>query len=154
MTATLPYAAIMVAAGIGIPIMATLNSGLGARVANPTFAACILFLVAGTIAALVLITTALFTTSRVPAAATVGTVPAYYFAGGLFVAFYVLSITWLAPRLGVGTAVFLVLFGQLLATAAIDHYGWLGALQTRLTPQRVAGLALMIVGIYLARRID
>jgi transporter family-2 protein len=43
------------------------------------------------------------------------------------VAFYVLSITYIAPTFGVGNAVFFVLLGQLVSAAIIDHFGLFGA---------------------------
>ncbi|MEM1436137.1 MAG: DMT family transporter [Pseudomonadota bacterium] len=147
MTGNLGSSLIMLAAGIGIPIMATLNGALGSRLGSPAMAALILFVVAGTVA----LTTVTLTRSW-PAPVALTTTPLLLFAGGLFVAFYVLSITWLAPRMGVGNAVFFVLLGQLVATAAIDHYAWLGALEFRMTPRRAIGLVLMAIGVFLARR--
>ena len=138
---------IMLAAGIGIPVMAALNGALGGRLGSPALAALILFVVAGTVAL-----TAVTVTKSWSAGAALTDAPLTLFTGGLFVAFYVLSITWLAPHLGVGNAVFFVLLGQLLATAAIDHFGWFGALEFRMTPRRAIGLVLMAVGVFLARR--
>lgn len=136
---------VMLLAGIGIPIMAALNANLGARIANPQAAALILFSVGILIAAIAV------TMTNLPSLSTLGAVPWPYFLGGLFVAFYVLSITWAAPRIGVGNAVLLVLFGQLASAAIIDHFGAMGALQTTLSPTRMAGLALMGAGIVLAK---
>lgn len=145
------YSLVMFAAGVGIPIMATLNSGLGTRLGSPVTAAAILFLLAAVLASLTY-GGSLLAGEQLPPRAALTSTPLWLFAGGLFVVFYVFSITWLAPKLGVGNAVFLVLLGQLLATAFIDHYGWLGALQFKLTPQRILGLVLMGIGVYLARR--
>jgi transporter family-2 protein len=50
------------------------------------------------------------------------------------VAFYVLSITWIAPTFGVGNAVFFVLLGQLVSAAMIDHFGLFGAQVTPVSP--------------------
>ena len=79
--------------------------------------------------------------------------PKHLFLAGALIAFYVLSITWVAPHFGVGNAVFFVLLGQLIAAAAIDHFGLFGAQQSSLTARRAAGLALMVVGVLLARRV-
>ena len=46
MTDTMRYAAIMLAAGVGIPLLAALNAQLGARIGSPTAAAVVLFCVA------------------------------------------------------------------------------------------------------------
>jgi transporter family-2 protein len=38
-------------------------------------------------------------------------------------------MTWVAPKFGVGNAICMVLLGQLISMAIIDHYGLLGALK-------------------------
>jgi transporter family-2 protein len=77
--------------------------------------------------------------------------PHFYF-GAVFMLFYALSVTWAAPRIGVGNAVFFVLLGQLVAAAAIDHFGLWGALRAEVTGRRLAGIAAMALGVYLARK--
>jgi len=78
--------------------------------------------------------------------------PAHLFAAGLFVAFYVLSITWVAPRFGVGNAVFFVLLGQLVSAAIIDHFGLFGAMVKPFGLTRGAGIGLMALGVLLTQR--
>ncbi|MFT4074405.1 MAG: DMT family transporter [Asticcacaulis sp.] len=142
----LGFGVLMFFAGIGIPIMAALNGGLGARLASPAAASLILFCLAATISAIVL------TFTGWPQKPFAG-IPPQYFTGGLFVAFYALSITWAGPRIGVGNAVMLVLLGQLAAAAAIDHFGLLGAVRSPITVQRALGIAAMVVGVFLARKV-
>jgi bacterial/archaeal transporter family-2 protein len=62
------------------------------------------------------------------------------------------SITWIAPRFGVGNAIFYVLLGQLISAAAIDHLGLIGAIVKPLTLWRAGGLMLMAVGVLLTQR--
>ncbi len=76
--------------------------------------------------------------------------PWWSYSGGLIVAFYVLTITFLAPRLGVGTAIALIVTGQVLAALAIDHFGLLRSLTVGLTPTRAVGGILMVIGVFLA----
>ena len=73
--------------------------------------------------------------------------PFYFYLGGVFVVFYVLSVTWGAPRFGVGNAVAFVLLGQIISMAAIDQFGLLGASRHAITLQRSIGLILMSVGV-------
>ena len=73
--------------------------------------------------------------------------PIYFYFGGGFVLFYVLSIAWVAPVFGVGNAIAFVLLGQLIAMATIDQFGLLGAPQISLTPLRILGLILMAAGV-------
>lgn len=141
------YAAVMFLAGVGIPVMAALNGGLGARLQNPTLAASILFFVG-----LTLSLTVLFLNIDSPKTLHSAGTPWYYYAGGIFVIFYILSITAIAPKFGVGNAVSFVLLGQLVAMSVIDHYGLFEAQRFALTTQRVLGLLLMTLGIFLVVR--
>jgi len=140
------YALIMLATGIGIPVMAALNGTLGGRIGSPAAAALILFLAASAIAL------AATWWSGWPKAASWSAAAPVYYLGGAFVAFYVLSITWIAPRFGVANAVFFVLLGQLVSAAAIDHFGLFGAPRVPMSWMRAAGLALMAAGVMLARQ--
>ncbi|MCB1396808.1 MAG: DMT family transporter [Rhodobacter sp.] len=147
MSETMRYAAIMLAAGIGIPILAALNAQLGARIASPTVAAVVLFCVALTGATVVMLAT------QGPAGfARLAGQPWHLFLGGLLVAFYVLSVTFVAPRFGVGNAVFFVLLGQMISAAAIDQFGLFGAIVRPITLMRGAGIGVMALGLYMIQR--
>ncbi len=146
MTQSTLYAGLAFLAGIGIPIMAALNAGLGHRLGSAPLAASILFAVA--LVGSILFWSLSGAQSGVAAALNQ---PFTLYTGGLFVAFYVLMITWMAPRFGVGNAVFFVLLGQLVSAVLIDHFGWNGAPQVTLNPQRIVGVGLMTVGVFLAR---
>jgi len=146
-TDTVRYAAVMLAAGIGIPVLAALNAQLGTRLGSPAAAATCLFVVAFASSAAVLLATG-------PAAlAGVGAAPKHLFLAGCLVAFYVLSITWAAPKFGVGNAVFFVLLGQLVSAAFIDHFGLMGARISPISPSRAAGIALMAAGVLLTQKV-
>ncbi len=140
------FSVLMIAAGIGIPIMAALNGVLGARLGSPPLASLIVFVVGAAVSLAALLVTGW---PGKPAAA----IPPQYFFGGGFVAFYALSITYAAPRIGVGNAVMFVLLGQLIAAAAIDHFGLMGAIRSPITVQRAIGIAFMVVGVVLARKV-
>jgi transporter family-2 protein len=88
----------------------------------------------------------------VPGAAQVKAVEPWRLLGAVLVVFYILAVTWAAPRIGVGNAIFFVLLGQLIAAAAIDHFGLFGALKTTLTLKRAIGLLVMALGVYLAKK--
>ena len=141
------YAMVMLLAGLGIPVMAALNGGLGAKLQSPMLAATILFGV-GLIASLGLLMAV--EGLSIPAPKTPTSVTSYL--GGLFIVFYIFSITWIAPKFGVGNAVAFVLLGQIISVAIIDHFSLMGALHHRISLQRAAGLLLMSVGVFLAVR--
>jgi bacterial/archaeal transporter family-2 protein len=146
MPPTTAYALTMLAAGVGIPILAALNAGLGTRLGSPVAAAAILFTVALTTTLVVL------TLKGAPALSAVITAPKHLFLAGLLVAFYILSITFIAPKFGVGNAVFFVLLGQLISAALIDHFGLFGARINPLSLSRAGGIALMAAGVFLTQR--
>ncbi|MBV7378837.1 DMT family transporter [Maritimibacter dapengensis] len=146
MNQTAIYALTMLAAGIGIPILAALNAGLGQKIGNPFATGVVLFSVAlavGIVAALV---------SGPQALAKLPDAPRHLYLAGLFVAFYVLSITWVAPHFGVGNAVFFVLLGQLISAALIDQYGLFGAKLSPISMTRAAGIAVMALGVWLTQK--
>ena len=139
-------AAMMLVVGMGIPVTAALNAVLGTHLQSPVAASVILFGVGFMLTALVLAFVGL------PPVIAFKGVPWWSLAAALGVVFYVLSVTWSAPRIGVGNAIFFVLLGQLIAAATIDHFGLFGALKTELTLRRVIGLLVMAIGVYLAKK--
>ncbi|NSX53611.1 DMT family transporter [Parasulfitobacter algicola] len=140
------YAITMLAAGIGIPVLAALNAALGTRIGSPAAAAFILFVVALCVTAIVTIITGPQAVTKIISA------PKYLLLAGVLIAFYVLTITYIAPHFGVGNAVFFVLLGQLISAAAIDHFGLFTAVQTQLSATRAAGIALMALGVFITQK--
>jgi transporter family-2 protein len=132
--------------GIGIPIFATLNAGLGRGLGNPVAATVITFGVG------LLISLVALALVGAPSMARFSGIPPQNYVGVTFMFAYVLAITFFAPRIGVGNAVFFVLLGQLVAAAVIDHFGLMGALPFALTPRRALGIAVMALGVWLAKR--
>ena len=141
------YAAFMLVVGLGIPVFAALNGDLGARLQNPVLAAIIALLV-GIVACLGV----MLLSGKMPSLVTETSIPTYSYLGGLFVVFYVLGITWIAPKFGVGNAVAFVLLGQIISMAIIDHFSLLGAAYHPISVQRFIGIVLMAIGVFLSVR--
>lgn len=144
MNNTIFYSLLMLVAGLGIPLMASLNGGLGIKLHSPALATAILFIVG-----LAFSVTYLLAAEGVPNELYKSNIPWHFYFGGIFIAFYILSITWVAPRFGISNAISFVLLGQLMAMSVIDHYGLLGATQDSMSPQRLIGLLLMAAGVFL-----
>lgn len=136
------YAVIMLVAGLGIPIMAALNGGLGTKLQSTALASVIIISVALLMAAIFLLVT-----EGIPTHINTPRIPWYFYFGGFFMVFYIVTITWIAPRFGVANAVSFVLLGQLIAMTVIDHFGLMGAPQFALNYQRAFGLVFMTVGV-------
>ena len=139
------YALIMLLAGIGVPMLAALNAALGVRIGSPAAAAAILFLIALLSAGVMTLLTGPQALARLTDA------PKHLLLGGVLIAFYVLTITYIAPHFGVGNAVFFVLLGQLISAAAIDHFGLFGAQVSPLGLTRAAGIGIMAIGVWVTQ---
>ena len=144
---TIFYALLMFIAGMGIPIMATLNGNLGQKLGSSALATAILFVVGS-----VMSFAYLFLSDGMPKSPFSQQIPIFYYLGAFFVVFYMLSITWAAPKIGIGNAISLVLLGQLISMALIDHYGLFGTPPNFISIQRIVGLIFMIAGVYLTVR--
>ncbi|MCW1428600.1 DMT family transporter [Novosphingobium sp. JCM 18896] len=140
-------AAMMFVVGVSIPLMAALNGGLGRQIESPYAATFLLFCFG-----LVLSFGLMMANGGFPAIEKFRGIPPYFYLGALVVVSYIASITWAGPRIGVGNAVFFVLLGQVVAAATVDHFGLLSAAQAIVTPRRLMGVAVMALGIYLARK--
>ncbi|HVU19915.1 MAG TPA: DMT family transporter, partial [Rhizomicrobium sp.] len=115
-TTNLILSFIMFATGVGIPIMAALNSKLGGQLGSPWAAAFLLFAIGAVISGAVMAFAGMPHHGWFVA-------PPLYYGGAVLVAFYVLAVTYSAPRIGVANAIFFVLVGQIVAAAAIDQFG-------------------------------
>lgn len=142
----LPLAAMMFAAGLGIPVFAALNAGLGQQLGGPVAATAVTFAIGFVIA------TAMLVFTGFPAASTFTFERPWLWIGAVVMLFYATSVAYSAPRIGLGNAIFFVLLGQIVAAAIIDHFGLLGSIQSAITPKRALGLAAMAFGLYLARK--
>jgi bacterial/archaeal transporter family-2 protein len=132
-----------------IPVQAAANAALSRSLqGNVPVASVTLFGVAMVASVLA----ALLAGARIPATESLTAAPWWSFLGGLIVAFYVFTITFLVPRIGVGTSISLVVTGQIVAALTIDHFGLLRSLTFPLTPVRLLGAGLMAVGVFLALR--
>ncbi|MGH6951474.1 MAG: DMT family transporter [Vitreimonas sp.] len=141
------YAALSTLAGVLIPIMAALSGALGRTLDNPWAAATIVC--AGGFA--MVLGFALLTGGAAVSWEALRLATPLQLLAGFGFAFYLLSITWLAPRFGVGNAVMLVVAGQIASSAAIDHFGLFGAPQKPVDLMRAAGLAIMVTGVAIAQ---
>jgi bacterial/archaeal transporter family-2 protein len=141
-------AALALVVGALIPLQAATNASMSRAIGSVSFASLTVFAVA-----LVFVSAwVVLTRAPMPALSALRTAPAYGYLGGVIVGSYVLAITFLAPRLGVGNAICFIVTGQILAAITIDHFGLFGSIVQVLSWRRVAGVVLMIAGLFLAKR--
>lgn len=133
------YAAWAAVAGALIPVMAALQGTLGRTIQSPLHASLIAvgvaFLSVGLLMAAV--------RPPMPSANLFAGVPPLAWVGGLAMAFYALSATFLTPNFGVGNFVMCVVLAQLVTSTVIDQFGLFGAPVYAIDFKRAAGLALL-----------
>lgn len=92
---------------------------------------------------------ALLTRVPWPAVGQATSIPWWAWLGGAAGAFYGVAAILLAHSLGAATLMALAVSGQLLASVAFDHFGWLGFEVHLAGWARMAGCLLMIGGFVL-----
>lgn len=135
------------AIGVVLPLQALVNARLAQLTLGPVFAALLSFAV-GTLALL-----AWWLASRpaMPDAALLGRVPWWAWSGGLFGAAFVAGATLMVPRLGAAALICLIVFGQMLGSLLLDHFGVLHARQPA-DATRIVGVLLVAAGALLVVR--
>lgn len=129
-------------AGAGIPLIGVLNSGIARSVGNPVSATAIMFAVA-----LLLAVGLALPLYGVPTGQELNEAPVWSYGGGLLIAFYALSATVIIPRFGAASFVAFILIAQLVTSALIDEFGLFGMARRPIDLARLAGLAVIAVGI-------
>ena len=76
--------------------------------------------------------------------------PLWLWIGGGLSLFIVLAITVAPPRIGTTATIGLVIVGNLVMAAAIDHFGLFGAERISITAPRLLGLLLLSAGAALS----
>lgn len=79
-------------------------------------------------------------------------VPWYALCAGAFGLVVIFSMSYMIPRIGVATALIILLAGQLFIGTILDHFGWLGAAHRPLEISRIIGLAVVMFGAWLSVR--
>lgn len=79
-------------------------------------------------------------------------VPWYAFLAGATGLVIVGAIGYTVPRLGLAPAFTIMTASQLALAAAIDHFGLMGATARPLGPSQLAGLGVLLAGVWLTVR--
>ena len=130
-----------------IALQAPINSHLGKSIG--TFQAAFVSFTIGTIVLAVIAGLAKGGMSTVPEARRL---PWYYLTGGLLGAAYVTTVLVTVRSLGAGGVVAATIAGQLTLSVVVDQFGWLGVDREPITLARLAGIALLALGVFLIVR--
>jgi transporter family-2 protein len=142
MRSYLVFAAWSFAAGVGIPLIGVLNSGIAKSVGNPFAATAIMFAVAFLAAAAITIPL-----HGLPTVGQLTGAPVTGYGAGLLIGFYALSATIIIPRFGAASFIAFILIAQLFGATLIDQFGLFGMARRPVDALRMAGLVVIVAGI-------
>ena len=135
-------------AGAGIVVQQALNANLRVALASAAWSGFVSYLVG--LACMALLVLAL--RDPLPSATLAARIPWWAWSGGLFGAVFIALAILLVPKLGAAAFIAILVTGQMLASLAFDHFGWLGLTQRPIDLPRLLGVALLIAGVVLIRR--
>ncbi|MDF3606890.1 DMT family transporter [Paracoccus sp. DMF-8] len=144
----IPFVAVIfvILAGACISIQAPINAALGRAVQSPLVAAAISFAVG-----FVLLTLAAFASGDGRGFATAFRQDWKLWLGGILGAFYVWTIVWTLPRMGVVTAICAMALGQMVAAIILDRVGAFGLPVREVSIPRIVAALMVAGGLVLSR---
>jgi len=75
--------------------------------------------------------------------------PWYALGAGFFGLVVLSAVSYTIPRIGVAAAITSIVAGQILLSALLDNFGWLGAAVRPLDGPRLLGLGVVLLGVWL-----
>ena len=132
--------------GLITPVQTAVNTRLGRSIGSPLRASLVSFSV-GLIAMLTL-TLLLGPYPLIPATAANG--PWWMWFAGVFGVTFLTGNVLLLPKLGSLKTVIMPVTGQIVMGLLIDAFGWFGTTAQPISPLRIAGAAITLVGFLLA----
>ncbi len=133
--------------GAGGPIQAGVNATIAQFNGHPLTAAFTNTLVA----TIVLFVLMLVARVPMPQASSLAQAPWWAWTGGLFGAFFVFSALTIAPKLGAAAFIATTVAGAVVASLAIDHFGFIIYKEQPITFQRALGASLVVAGMLLVQ---
>lgn len=134
-------------AGAFLPLQAGINGQLAKQISSVMSAALVSFVV-GTVALLA----AVLLQRELPTLDALKGLSWWQWSGGLLGAVFIATAAFAGPRIGALLFMVLVLAGQLSMALTLDHFGWAGYREAPISIGKLAGLALIVGGVWLIRR--
>jgi transporter family-2 protein len=138
---------VAMATGLAIGCQSTLTNWAG-RLTGPLRSGLLINLAGGAIAALVVVAASLLTVSKPMQGLTRSTGALVIVAGALGLAI-IAGAAFALPRVGIAGGLATIILGQMLVALLVDTLGWGGAPPLPLRLERLAGVALLLLGTWL-----
>lgn len=130
--------------GLTVAVQSAINNQLKIALGGSTLlAALVSFAVGG----LCLLGIYWATGQRLSQLALLHNTPWWMLLGGVLGAAFVFGSTLLVPKLGLALMISLIVFGQIIMSLLMDHYGWLGVPVQEINLTRLLGAGLVLAGV-------
>lgn len=143
----LPYL-VVVGAGVSLALQQVVNARLRFELGSPWLAGVASYAVGAATMLLLLVATG----APRPTFAVLLRPSWVSWTGGMLGAVFVGTAIVMVPRLGAATVLALVVLGQMIASVTVDQFGLFGVARHSAGLPRLAGAALLVVGVGLMRR--
>lgn len=130
-------------------VMSGLESGSNNTLQKGLNAPWWTIVVVSTVTLVASLASALIARDRFPDSHSIGSVAWYGWIGGLFALVFVASTVFASPKLGAGLFIAIVVTSSTVTSLVLDHYGLMKFPVHEANWGRIAGAALMIMGVAL-----
>ncbi len=148
MPTTIVLSLLAAIAGVGVITQQIFNANLRGVLQSAAWAGVASYIVG----LLCMIAFVLAVRDPVPSLAMMRGAPWWLWSGGALGALFIALAIFLVPKLGAASFVALLIAGQMLASLAYDHFGAFGLEKHAVSPVRLLGAVLLVVGVVLIRR--
>ncbi|MDR2226180.1 MAG: DMT family transporter [Providencia sp.] len=132
-------------AGVVVPIQAASNAVLARHLGHPLWASAISLVIS------IIVLIPLLFVFKVPKpnfSAELFHQPLWIWFGGIAGMLYLTSALILVPKIGSTTFFVMVIAGQLMISALIEHFGWFGMPQNPIPLGKILGIGLVVTGVF------
>ena len=139
---------LVLAAGVSQPFQVAMHAKLNKTVGSPFAASLVTFLGAA------IVVTTLWTlgVGRRPSPTSFAGAPWWAFLCGPLGVLLVVSGLVALPQSGAALVLATLVFGQMVAALAVDHFGWLETPRVPINAWRIAGVAVIFAGVLLLQK--
>lgn len=138
---------VAMATGLAIGCQSTLTNWAG-RLIGPVRSGLLINFAGGAIAAIIIIAASLLSTSKPIQGLTPSSGAVVILAGALGLAI-IAGAAFALPRVGIAAGLATIILGQMVVALLVDTFGWGGAPPLPLRLERLAGVALLLLGTWL-----
>jgi transporter family-2 protein len=138
---------VAMASGVAIGFQSTLTNWAG-RLIGPVRSGLLINFAGGAIAALIVLAAGLLTVAR-PMQGLTRSASMVVIAAGALGLVIIAGAAYALPRVGIAAGLATIIFGQMIVALLVDTFGWGGAPPLPLQLERLAGVAMLLVGTWL-----